>query len=597
MATETSAPLGAMTWDDSEHSKPPRRRWRFPTKLVLLLACGILAVVGVAYALSGDKSAGVNKREMVDKVIRGDMVVSVTEDGNVESSSNVDVKCEVAGGSTILWLVKDGMRVEEGDELVRLDSSSIEDQTNQQKITYAKAEAAKIEAEKSFSAAKIGVQEYLEGTYVQQIQDAEAKITVAMENLRSSENSLQHTERMARKGYVTGLQREAQAFAVERAKLDLGSARTAKDVLEKFTKGKMMVDLESKRDTAEAKMRSEEAAFQLEAARLKRLQTQLEKCTIRAPHAGMVVFANEQGGRGGQQAVTIEEGAGVRERQSIIRLPDLAHMQTKVTVHESKVDLLRVGMRARVRIQDREFQGQVSSVANQPEASGWIASAVKKYATIVRIDGEPDGLRPGMTAVVEILVANLPKVLSVPVEAVVEQGTKNACWVRAGGRFERRPVILGLSSKTHVEIKDGLNEGEEVVLNPRAVIAEAREELRTEETVDVKQKFGDAKPVTSGEGTVGDAGGGRSRRGGGGSGGGGGGGGPGGRPQMSFSDLDKDSDGKITVDEAPERMKGNFDMIDTNSDGSIDAKEFATFRAEMKKRFGGAGGGAPGGGP
>ena len=85
---------------------------------------------------------------------------------------------------------------------------------------------------------------------------------------------------MHRKGYVTDLQRDAQAFAVQRSELDLQVAETAKNVLEKFTKAKTLVTLESTRDSAEAKMASEKAAFELEEDRLERLQTQLEKCTV-----------------------------------------------------------------------------------------------------------------------------------------------------------------------------------------------------------------------------------------------------------------------------------------------------------------------------
>ena len=69
---------------------------------------------------------------------------------------------------------------------------------------------------------------------------------------------------------------------------------------------------------------------------------------------GMVVYANERS-RFGQQQSTIEEGATVRERQTILRLPDLSQMQVKVNVHESKVDQLELGMRAQIRILDREL--------------------------------------------------------------------------------------------------------------------------------------------------------------------------------------------------------------------------------------------------
>jgi HlyD family secretion protein len=294
------------------------------------------------------------------------------------------------------------------------------------------------------------------------------------------------------------------------------------------------------------------------------------------------VYANEPGGRPGQQGVQIEEGAAVRERQSIIRLPDLSRMQVKVLVNETKVDLLRLGMRARVRIQDREFQGTVVSVANQAEPGGFFSSAVKDYATMVRIDGESSGLRPGMTAVVEILVANLKDVLSVPVQSVVEQDDKFYCWVDNGGRPERCQVVLGVTNDTVVEIKEGLKDQDVVLLNPRAVVADAREEVRAPEKVDIKKKFGEQ--VAAPESAAGGSGAGEQRR----SKEGPGGGRRGGFDLMQF---DKDGDKKVSMDEAPDRMRSNFDMIDTNHDGFIDTKEAAAMKRRMQQQ------GGPGGPP
>jgi hypothetical protein len=51
-------------------------------------------------------------------------------------------------------------------------------------------------------------------------------------------------------------------------------------VLERFTKAKTVEDLESQRDTAHAKMLSDKAAYELEEARLTRLESQLSKCVI-----------------------------------------------------------------------------------------------------------------------------------------------------------------------------------------------------------------------------------------------------------------------------------------------------------------------------
>ena len=112
-------------------------------------------------------------------------------------------------------------------------------------------------------------------------------------------------------------------------------------------------------------------------------------------------------------------------------------------------------------------------------------------AAFVRIDGEVHDLRPGMTAEVEILISSRDNVLTVPVQAVVEQAGKTFVWLRRGDDFERRLVFLGLSSNERIEIKDGLTVDDEVVLNPRAVIAAAREEtVAPQEKVDVATKFG-----------------------------------------------------------------------------------------------------------
>ena len=61
-------------------------------------------------------------------------------------------------------------------------------------------------------------------------------------------------------------------------------------------------------------------------------------------------------------------------------------IKVKVIVHESKVDSIQPGMRAGIKIQEREFHGEVTSVASQPEPTSWMNTSIKEYATIVRIE-------------------------------------------------------------------------------------------------------------------------------------------------------------------------------------------------------------------
>lgn len=605
------------------HAGSPRPSGLLVLGGLLAAALGLLGwkVFGqgaLGWSLNGGSALNANGA-LTHTVARSRLLVTVVAAGNIESSKNLEVKCQVAGGSSILWIVPDGTEVKEGEVLVKLDHSAIEDQLNAQKIALGKAEASMIQAQENFAAAEIAVREYAEGTYVKELQLSEANINIAQENLRSSENLLDHTRKMARKGFTTALQVEADEFAVERSKLELESAKTAKDVLVKFTKAKMLKELEAKREAAAALVKSEQAAYELEQSKLQRLERQLSNCEIKAPQNGIVIYANDAGsGRGfsSSSGVKIEEGASVRESQTILRLPDLSNMQVKMTVHETKVERLRVGMPAIVKISDREFQGQIISIANQPEPASWMNANLKEYATIVKILGEADGLKPAMTAEVEVLVADLPDVLTVPVSCVVEQGGKFNVWVVTGpNRFERRTLVLGMTNDRVFEVKDGVKEGDVVLLNPRAVVEEARkEEPRPGATdSDPSKKFGaaaiksgngnqsniarngqnDSKSTASKDASPTDQRGSAAAK------------SSGGFKPPTVADImkqDKDGDGKISKDEADERMKQRWDQNDANGDGFVDRQEakaiadrIAEFIRQRQRDGDGAPPSAPGG--
>jgi HlyD family secretion protein len=576
----------------AEAPAPPRRparRSRWTTYLWRLLPLLLLAGTAAGGWYAARRYQWFEQKPVevrsIHTVHRGDLIVTVVEDGNLESAKNTEIRCQVAGGATIKKIVVDGTIVEQGEQLVELDSSTIDEQILTQRIAYEKARAIRDQAVNDLAAAKIALREYVDGTYLKDLQTVDSQITVAQENLRSAENTLQYTGRMFRKGYVTPLQLEAQEFAVKRSHLDLDMANTAKKVLQEFTFAKMKNELETKVATAEAKASSEQAAFELEESKLRRLETQKNNCIILAPQAGMVVYANESGSRFGSSSgqVRIEEGAQVRESQVILRVPDLAQMQVKVTVHESKVESLRPNMPAAVRIQNRKLTGYVTSVANQPESSSFFSANVKEYAAFVRIDGEQKDLKPGMTAEVEILIDERKNVLTVPIQCAVDQGGKQYCWRLVNGVPEKTEVRLGLGDDRNIEVRAGLNEGDVVLQNPPE---------RSEGSFNLPGE--------------------RSKFGRGGTGGAGSPGGPGGKPAggvdsgnpppgaagaapaagrgpPNFAALDKDGDKRLSRAEAPEPMKIYFDKLDSDGDGYITEAEMKALAERMR----GAGGPPP----
>ncbi len=589
------------------HAAPPPRRSWWKISLLILVLCS-LAVAATFYRPLLNRLTGVDseRHALTYEVVRTPLQITVSAEGNVESASNVEVKCRVAGGSTILWIVEDGKIVEGGEEIVRLDTAPIDDQLNSQRIVFENALAAKIQAQEAFEVAKISVHEYQEGTFVQELNQIEADIQIAMENLRSAENQLTFSKRMARKGFVSSLQRDADEFAVKRAQLDLKAANTRKKVLVDFTQKKMLTDLEAQREAAEATLRAVETSLKLERDRLERLQAQLKNCVVDAPKKGMVVYANNtrRSRYRSSDGPQIEEGATVREGQALVRLPDLTQMQTRVMIHESRVDQVRVGMPARIVVQDEEYSGKVLEIANQPQPTSWFSANVKEYATMVSIEGESNNLRPGMTAEVTILIDDADDLLTIPVSSVVEQRGEFFCWTQTSGTPEKRPLVLGRTNDKLIEVIDGLKAGDVVYRNPRAVIEAARTHIPFEsEAEDVEFANSEVPEVSRAKGRAasqrasdadgksterrghqpepgakrdarrdsGDGGSTQGRRSGGG---------------FNLSSLDRNGDGKLTREEFPSRMQTAFSRFDTNGDGFVDAGEFAAMLEQRRQRRG-----------
>ena len=307
--------------------------------------------------------------------------------------------------------------------------------------------------------------------------------------MKRAESKLQWTERLLEKGYVSKEEHEADRLALKRQQVALEQANTAEALFKTYEflkqvrtlQSALLESLESKRRTeekansalaqAEAQFREREDKLRLEQEQLKKLEAQAKSCVIRATSPGLVVYASSED-RGGYMgdANPIQEGTTVRERQAIISIPDPTSMGVRVNVHESAMDKVKVGQAARVRIDafaDRPFAGRVVRLSTLPNsANRWQNPDLKVYSTDVAIDDAPGDLRPGMSARVEIQVAELPSALAVPLQAIASIKGKPVVYVREGGRDASRSVTLGLSNERLVEVKDGLSEGDVVLLAP-----------------------------------------------------------------------------------------------------------------------------------
>ncbi|MBP89203.1 MAG: hypothetical protein CMJ64_21220 [Planctomycetaceae bacterium] len=458
------------------HSRPePRRSQQHSPQggwwIGGLLALSVVAVLASAAALlPGALSSGETGSKLTHTIRRGDLVVTVTEQGTLESGNNTEIKCDVRGFSTVTWVIPGGTVVKPGDELVRLDTKVIEETVSLTKTNLHIATATHARTKANMAKAEIAIDAYLEGRYRTQMKRLQRELAIAETNLRTADKMLNHSKLMFKRGYVTELEVEGNAFTVTQANLELKVKKTEIDVLERFTKEMELETFKGNLRATKSKLAADVAGLKMEEARRARAEQELAACVITAERSGLVIYPSAAAWK---DAPDIAEGVTVRKDQVLLLMPDLSKMQVKVGIHESIIDRIKPGLIARVTLPDRTLETEVSSVATITKPAGWWTGNVVKYDTIVELPSE-EGLKPGMSAEVEVIMATHEDVLTIPVAAVVETEEGRFCWVQTAERAERRSLQLGDSNDVFIIVEAGLKEGDEVVLNPAAYIEEAQ---------------------------------------------------------------------------------------------------------------------------
>jgi HlyD family secretion protein len=468
---------------DLPELKRPERRKSSANRVFVIVPVVILGALGVAFGVPG---VGKSLRGLVTFSRSGPVTidfavkpshlpVTVVERGTLESSQNEDVFCQVEGQTTIISILPEGTHVTKGQLVCQLDSSALEDNLKNQKIATLGAEAAYQNAKLTREVAEIAVIEYVEGVYKQDLETAKGEIALADSERKRAEDRLAWSNRMYEKGYVSKAQNIADKVSLEQKIFAFEQAQTTLNVLEKYTRDKTIKELKSEVEKTRSDELAKQQTWQLEKDKEAKLEKQIANCKLLAPGNGLVVYANDPTRFGGSNQPQIEEGAAVRERQKIFSLPDISHMRVNTKVHESMIDRITRGLRARIRVDsfpDEVLTGSVQDVAPLPDPTSFFSSDVKVYTTHVTIEKGLTGLRPGMSAQIEILVTELENVLDVPVQAVLEYGGKDHVAVKNPNGYEWRDVALGISNDKLVEVKKGLKSGEVVALNPIALMSE-----------------------------------------------------------------------------------------------------------------------------
>lgn len=444
----------------------PRRRGGALKVVVILLVLGGIAAGGYAY-WSNRAQATKKVNVIFATVEKGTFVHEVNGKGSAESAKNVDVASQVEGSATIITLIPEGTDVKKGQLLVELDSSDIDEKYDSQVVTTNSSLATLNSSRATLRSAEISLEEYVEGTFEQTWMEYENTIFEAEQNRKQNADSAAYTSRLVTLGYSTEQQYEIDKVAVEKAKNSLEVADLKKTTLLKYTSEKQITSLMSDIETARAKVNSDRNSYEINKRREERYKEQSENCRILAPQDGQVVYANQDSRRMSESEM-IKEGATVRNRQVLIRLPDKTQMRVKAMINEANISSVAVGQPAKITfdsIPGRVVSGEVVKVNPYPEIV-WMSSA-KDYVTMVKINEELPELRSGLTAQVRIIAKEQKDVLMVPVQCVLEYDSKKYCLTYVEGVWAAKEVWLGDSNEKQVVIKKGLNEGDVVVSGAR----------------------------------------------------------------------------------------------------------------------------------
>lgn len=409
------------------------------------------------------------------KVTQGDFVANVLCDGDLQSSENVEIRCEVRarnGLVSVLQVVAEGTRVSAGDFLVSLDSASFEKELEQQRIAVANAQTQKIRSATDYETALVSLEEYENGTFEEKRTELSMNLVGAEQDLKIAQENFGYSEKMQAKGFITRQQLETERLAMKQGQRKIELVKKQLSILEEYSRKKETIRLNSDIQAAKVKKENDEEALRVETDKLEEIVQQIAKCKIVVPPgvSGQVVYNKESSRRGGGTDWVLEPGAEVREGQVLVRLPNPQKMEVKALVQEQSITSIRIGMPAEIRVNalnNQVLKGVVTKVNQYAEQNNWMTSSVRKYAVFVRILNGPEELITGMKASVSIQTRVEKDRLQIPVQAVYGVQNRHFCLVKRGENdFESREVKTDGDNSMTTAIKEGLAAGQEVVMNP-----------------------------------------------------------------------------------------------------------------------------------
>ncbi len=438
---------------------------------ILLLLCLTLANATACNAPSSGEGT-----ENLVKVVQGDLTVTVSGSGNIEVSNEIKLAFGVGGRIDKIY-VHEGDKTSKGEVLAKLETSDLELAVTEAKVAQTKAQVAVIQAQADVIQAQTAVIQAEAALQTAKYELNKTRDLYTWEDIKVAQADVDEAERyledaLWKLGQYSsggeGYESWQKVVIHAQARLD-----TAKDKLDAMLSGADPAEVVIKQLQVEAAQQSLELAQQslevtqqspwlaqqslgLAQQSLEQAQEQLDEATITAPFDSVVA------------KIYVDEGDIIPSpsvgSMTIIYLIDPSSVQLKVQVDEIDISGVKPGQKAIIEVDALPtipLEGKVSYISLLPtEEAGVIV-----YDVEITFDvAEGIGIRAGMSATADILIADRSNVLLVPDRAVKQDSQgNNIVEVMVDGQIEERVVDIGISDGYQTEILTGLKEGEMVL--------------------------------------------------------------------------------------------------------------------------------------
>lgn len=370
------------------------------------------------------------------RVERAPLVFEGVYHGELQAAESVDIHVPDIPDTwqvTVDSVVEDGARVEEGDVLLTFVRETLEMDLRDEleKLEVARAERRKV---------------------AQQLE--KERIDLALEVQRR-----QLALDRAKLQVVEGVNLISK-LELDKARLDVDKARLELELAQKA-----LTAFKKKRATA---LKIEDLKVEAAQRTVDTKKESLGLIEVRAPVSG-VVYAPYT--RLNWQRTKVAPGVVARPGDKILELPDLSSYHVHLYIRQRDASLIKVGDEATITpliLPDARIAGRVikkddfATTRNERLGTETAAGNLKEYLVVVEMDEAPESLRPGNSARVQITSELADDVAQLP--AIYTRQREDDSWVVERPDGSTTPVELGRTNLTHVEIKSGLEPGDEVVL-------------------------------------------------------------------------------------------------------------------------------------